>query len=519
MVPRNVTWFSRQEKSDVTLPLKLHASSPISLQAQIFEQIRGMILEGRLRPGDSIPATRVLSEQLGIARNTTALAYERLAAEGYIESRRSIGTFVSMQIPEGALYTATHGPIATPKSTKRAKARTSGPAARSQALVNPYRRRFVADFWVGRPDPHSFPRKAWARLVTRRLLSSGSALTEYRDPCGLRELRQAIADRIRPTRNIATNPDEIVIVGGCQDGLNLVSRMLLSRDTTAVVESPCYQGAAFLFESFGAKIAPVPVDDRGLNCERLPNVENAIAYVTPSHQYPLGVTLSLERRLELLAWAAETNSYILEDDYDSDFRFRGAPIAALKGLDRMGRVIYLGTFSKCLGAGLRLGYVIFPPELLERARHMKTLMNNGQPWLEQAALADFMESGGYERHVRRIRKLYYSRRNALLAALKKHFGPTEIVGDEAGMHLAWRLPSHFPPASKIENLAIEAGIGVYTLASGAAVNFDASTASDRYLVIGFSSLTEREISNGIARLADVLSAHSASRRGSRASAG
>jgi len=502
----------------VPLPLKLHTSSPISLQAQIFEQIRGMILEGRLRPGDPIPATRVLSEQLGIARNTTALAYERLAAEGYIETRQSIGTFVSMQIPEGALYTATHGPAATPRSPKRTSSKAPVPAARSQALVNPHGRRLVADFWVGRPDPESFPRKTWARLAANRLLSSGSALTEYRDPCGLRELRQAIADRIRPTRNIAATADEIVIVGGCQDGLNLVSRMLLTPGATAVVETPCYQGAAFLFESFNARIVPVPVDDRGLDCARLPNVKNAIAYVTPSHQYPLGVTLSLERRLELLAWATETNSYILEDDYDSDFRFHGAPIAALKGLDRMGRVIYLGTFSKCLGAGLRLGYVIFPSELLERARHMKTLMNNGQPWLEQATLVDFMTSGSYERHVRRIRKLYYSRRNALLAALKKHFGRAEIIGDEAGMHLAWHLPSHLPPASKVEKMAIEAGIGVYTLASGAAVNFDASTESDRYLVLGFSSLTEREISTGIARLADVLSANMASRRRASASA-
>ena len=494
------------------LPLKLHAASTISLQTQIFEQIRGMILEGRLRPGDSIPSTRALSEQLGIARNTITLAYERLAAEGYIETRQSVGTFISTQIPEGALYTATHGPAATPRSTKRAKSRFSGPPVRSQALVNPHRRKLAADFWVGRPDPDSFPRKTWAQLASKRLLRSGSALTEYRDPSGLLDLRRAISDRVRPTRNITTGADEIIVVGGCQDGLNLVSRMLLTHGSTAVVETPCYQGAAFLFQSFGAKIVAVPVDDHGLDCSRLPDVENAIAYVTPSHQYPLGVTLSLERRLELLAWATETNSYILEDDYDSDFRFHGAPIAALKGLDRTGRVIYLGTFSKSLGAGLRLGYVIFPPELVEFARHMKTLMNNGQPWLEQATLADFMENGDYERHVRRIRKLYYSRRNALLAALKKHFGHAEIVGDEAGMHLAWRIPSHLPPASKIEKLAIEAGIGVYTLASGAAVNFDASTESDRYLVLGFSSLTEREISTGIARLADALSDHTTSRR-------
>ncbi|HEX2842292.1 PLP-dependent aminotransferase family protein [Hyphomicrobium sp.] len=486
------------------LPLKLQKSGQISLQTQIFEQMRGMILEGRLRPGEPVPATRALSEQLGIARNTIALAYERLIAEGYIETRRSVGTFISMQIPEGALYAATHRSVVPARGTRRAKTKTESPGIRSQALVNPHRRRFVADFWVGRPDPNSFPRKTWAKLISRRLLSAGSALTEYRDPSGFIELRRAIADRVRPTRNIATDADEIIIVGGCQDGLNLVSRMMLSPGSTAVVESPCYQGAAFLFESFGANIFPVRVDERGLDCRQLPNAKNAIAYVTPSHQYPLGVTLSLERRLELLAWAAETNSYILEDDYDSDFRFHGAPIAALKGLDRTGRVIYLGTFSKCLGAGLRLGYVIFPPELVDRARHMKTLMNNGQPWLEQATLADFMESGGYERHVRRIRKLYFSRRNALLAALEKHFSGGEIIGDEAGMHLAWRLPRHLPSASKVEKLAIEAGVGVYTLASGAAVNFDASAESERYLVLGFSSLTEREIATGIARLADVL---------------
>lgn len=475
-----------------------------------------MILEGRLRPGEALPATRTLSEQLGIARNTTALAYERLAAEGYIETRRSVGTFISMQIPEGALYSATHKPMAPARNSRRATSRSPNSVVRSQTIVNPNRRRLVADFWVGRPDPDSFPRKIWARLITRRLLCSGSALTEYRDPSGLLDLRQAIADRVRPTRNITTGANEIIIVGGCQDGLNLVCRMLLAPGSTAVVESPCYQGAAFLFESFGAKIVAVPVDDRGLDCSRLPNEKNTIAYVTPSHQYPLGVTLSLERRLELLAWATETNSYILEDDYDSDFRFHGAPIAALKGLDRTGRVIYLGTFSKCLGAGLRLGYVVFPPELVDLARHMKTLMNNGQPWLEQATLADFMGSGGYERHVRRIRKLYYARRNALLAALNKHFGDSEIIGDEAGMHLAWRLPAHLPKASRVEELAIEAGVGVYTLASGAAVNFESSAESDRFLVLGFSSLTEKEIATGIARLAEALKGYPAIQRREKA---
>lgn len=488
----------------MTLPLKLQPSKALSLQEQLFEQVRAMILEGRLRSGEQLPATRALSEQLGIARNTVALAYDRLSAEGYIETRPSVGTFISSQIPETVLYVAQKTGMRASSRGQRAVTPSAQTSCRSQALVNPRRGQLVVDFWVGRPDPASFPRKVWARLLTERLKTAGSAFTDYRDPSGLMDLRLAIADRLRPTRNIATLPEKIIIVGGCQDGLNLVSRMLLVEGSAAVVESPCYQGAAFLFESFGAKIFPVPVDERGLDCRRLPDVKNAIAYVTPSHQYPLGVTLALERRLELLAWAADTHSYILEDDYDSDFRYRGAPISALKGMDRMGLVIYLGTFSKCLGAGLRLGYVVVPAELVERARHMKTLMNNGQPWLEQATLADFMACGGYDRHIRNIRKLYLSRRDALLSALDRHFPGGKVIGDEAGMHLAWRLPEGFPSAREIERLAIEAGVGVYTLASGAAVSFDREADMDNHLVLGFASLTEREIELGVARLSNAL---------------
>lgn len=490
----------------MSLPLNLQTSNAISLQTQIFEQVRTMILEGRLRPGERLPATRALSDQLGIARNTAALAYDRLSAEGYIETKPSVGTFISSQIPEGALYVTSQSGArpASIGATRRTVGNRAHPGIRSQALVNPRRGELKVDFWVGRPDPASFPRKAWARLIAKRLQSAESALTEYRDPSGLRDLRKAIADRLRPTRNIATSADEVLIVGGVQDGLNLLSRLLLRPGSAAVVESPCYQGAAFLFESYGAKIVPVPVDERGLDCRKLPDVKNAVVYVTPSHQYPLGVTLTLERRLELLAWAAETNSYILEDDYDSDFRYRGAPLTALKGLDRMERVIYLGTFSKCLGAGLRLGYVVVPPELVERARHMKTLMNNGQPWLEQATLADFMASGGYDRHVRNIRRLYLSRRNALLSALERYFPGGKIIGDEAGMHLAWRMPDGFPPSNEVEEIAIEAGVGVYTLTSGAATNFEMTNDKDPHLVWGFASVPEDDITMGVARLAEAL---------------
>lgn len=488
------------------LVLKVEHDGEIGLQNQVFEQIRAMILDGHLRGGDPLPATRQLSEQLSISRNTLTLVYERLTAEGYIESRKSVGTFVSGQIPEKALYAIQK--VSNSRQPAKYTAAQDAPLdfsrLRSQMLVNPHKRKLSADFWVGRPDPDLFPTKTWSRLINQRLLRGGAALTEYRDPAGLLELRSAIANHLRPARGIIARPEQILIVGGSQDGLNLVGRLLIGQGTTAVVESPSYQGAVYLFESLGATICPVPVDEHGIDAEQLPRIKNAVAYVTPSHQYPLGVTLPLDRRLELLAWAANTSSYIVEDDYDSDFRFQGSPLAALKGLDRGERVIYMGTFSKCLGAGLRIGYVVLPPALVTAARHFKTLMNNGQPWLEQAALADFMSSGGYERHLRRIRKHYLSRRNALIAALNLHFGESEVIGIEAGMHLAWRVPKGLPKASEIEALGLEAGVGVYTLSSGAAIHFGDAAEVERYLVMGFSSLSESEIANGIRKLADAL---------------
>jgi GntR family transcriptional regulator/MocR family aminotransferase len=490
----------------MALLMRLSQSGKLGLQYQVFEQLRAMILDGTLKCGAKLPATRALSETLGVSRNTVAFAYARLADEGYIEARKSVGTFVSSQIPDAALLASD---IPAKEQAHREVGQPSANSSfmvdvRSLMLVNPHKRRLVADFWVGRPDAGSFPIKIWSKLINRRLLSAGPALTEYKDPAGLLELRQAIADHLRPARGITTSADRIVIVGGCQDGLNLVCRMMLSKGNAAVVETPCYQGAAYLFEAFGASIHTVPVDKKGLVTSRLPETVNSIAYVTPSHQYPMGVTLSLDRRLELLAWAARTHSYILEDDYDSDFRFKGPPVAALKGFDRSDRVIYLGTFSKCMGAGLRLGYVILPACLQEKARRFKALMNNGQPWLEQAALADFMTGGSYVRHLRRIRRVYLARRNALVESLKRHFPTGEVFGDEAGMHLTWRLPEYLPSARKVEEVALSVGVGVYSVGSGGAAHFEPTADSDRFLVLGFSSLSEKEIELGISRLAEAL---------------
>ena len=490
----------------VQLSIILREADRGTLQAQIFDQIRSMILNGQLRGDDPLPTTRELSVQLGVSRNTAVLAYERLIAEGYIRTKPYVGTFVSPDLPDTAFLSSRDVGTLQAQTTNEAAGQpeTIGVALRTHQLAKPDRRRLAADFWVGRPDTRTFPLKAWSQHIKARLKSAGPRLTSYSDPAGLLELRQAIAKHLGPARGVIADPEQIIIVGGCQDGFNLAGRLLVKPGSTAVVESPCYQGAAYVLESMGAKLHPVPVDRDGLDVAKLPRVDGALAYVTPSHQYPIGVTMSLQRRIELLAWATQHDAYIIEDDYDSDFRFIGSPLTALKGLDRNERVIYLGTFSKCMGPGLRLGYVVAPRRLVESFRRMKMLMNNGQSWLEQAAMADFMASGEFGRHLRRIRQLYRERRDALLNALTKHFGPCEVYGDQAGMHLVWRLPEGLPDAAEVETRGLAAGVGVISLATGSALRFDDDDGGNRMLMLGFVALTEKEIEDGVARLAGAL---------------
>ncbi len=490
----------------VQLSIILSETDKATLQAQIFDQIRSMILNGQLRGDDPLPTTRELSVQLGVSRNTAVLAYERLIAEGYIRTKPYVGTFVSPDLPDTAFLSTQGARKSQPPTPDEAgeEPQALGVSLRTHQLAKPDRRRLAADFWVGRPDTRTFPLKAWSQHIKARLKSAGPRLTSYSDPAGLLELRRAIAKHLGPARGVIADPEQIIIVGGCQDGFNLAGRLLVKPGSPAVVESPCYQGAAFVLESMGAKLHPVPVDRDGLDVARLPRVDGALAYVTPSHQYPIGVTMSLQRRIELLAWATQHEAYIIEDDYDSDFRFVGSPLTALKGLDRNERVIYLGTFSKCMGPGLRLGYVVAPRRLVESFRRMKMLMNNGQSWLEQAAMADFMASGEFGRHLRRIRQLYRERRDALLNALIKHFGPCEIYGDQAGMHLVWKLPDGLPDAAEVEARGLAAGVGVISLATGSALRFNNDDGGDRMLMLGFVALTEKEIEDGVARLADAL---------------
>jgi GntR family transcriptional regulator/MocR family aminotransferase len=483
------------------LPILLDGSNKATLQNQIFDQIRSMILEGQLKIGDPLPATRELSSQVGVSRNTAVLAYERLIAEGYVETRPHVGTYVA------ATCFAASGSVADSAETepcRDARSHDRRPFSMAHPLADRNRRTPIADFRLDRADARIFPFKAWSRLVSKRL-KTGGALAEYGDSAGLLELRRAIVDHLGPTRGVVADPAQVVVVGGRLEGLNLVARLLVRQGTPAVVEQPCCRNAASVWESFGARLHPAPVDHDGVVVTRLPRIEGGIAHVTPSHQYPLGVTLALQRRAALLSWAAEHRTYVVEDDCDSDFRYVGSPVIALKGLDRGDNVIYIGSFSKSMGPASRLGYVVLPRRLVDEGRRAAALMSDGRDWLEQAAMADFMTSGGFIRHLRRVRQLHRARRDALLGALREHFGACEILGDQSGTHLAWRLPDRIASASAVEAAALDAGVGVYTLASGAALQFEEREDSDRILLLGYASLTEREIERGVARLAAALS--------------
>lgn len=470
--------------------------SGLSLQDQLMSRIRELVLKGQLAPRSKLPSTRALSEQLDVARNTVALAYERLVAEGYLEAQARSGIFVSSKLPEFALEVPQVPDAEEALVTKPSVAPVLPVRYLSAILYQRPRERVPIDFRVGRPSFLSFPKKRWTRLLVEKMAGSNRRMTEYNNPAGLEELRVAIAEHLRRARGIASHPDQVIIVSGCQEGLNIVAKILSPPGSTVYVENPCYKGARYVFESHGARVVPVAVDEDGLCTEQLGR-EPSIVYVTPSHQFPLGVTMSLPRRLKLLQWASETGSVIVEDDYDSDFRYDGSPLTALAGLNDVRSVIYVGTFSKSLGAGLRLGYVVVPERLIGAIREVKALLNHGHSWLDQAVLAEFITSGAFALHLRRIRKLYMRRRDILIDELREHFGRSPILGVEGGMHVAWLAPEWVASVRALQNECLRQGIGVYTVDDGPAIDFDDSPLRNRAVFFGYPCVVEDDIPSGI----------------------
>jgi GntR family transcriptional regulator / MocR family aminotransferase len=487
--------------STFQIPLKIETNCGRLLHEQISEQIRSLIVNGRLRPGSYIPSSRQLAEQLAVSRNTVLLAFNRLMSDGYIEAAKGSHTFVSQAYAK-LLPTRdeVRGFVPAAKSVRRPPVLFRGEA---QQLVR-LGRKPIFDFFVGRPCPRCFPRRTWRRLLLNRLAAAGTSLSEYPHPAGLLELRHAIADHLGAARGMNVRAAQILIVNGIQEALNIIARLFVRPGTPVAIEDPCYRGALSTFESYGAEMVPVPVDKDGIRVDRLPERSVSLVYVTPSHQFPTGETLTSERRGELLQWAIRVGAYVVEDDYDSDFRFDGPPLTALAGLDNSASVIYLGTFSKSIGAGLRIGYLAVPVELAETAISVKAILNAGQSWLDQAVLADFISSGSFARHLNQVRLVYRARRDCLLNALHQHFGDVNVSGHQGGMHVMWHLPPSLPDAAVVEATALNHGVGAYSLRSAVAFDFTQTPYSNRSLILGYPALPEEQIREGIARVARAL---------------
>ena len=480
-----------------------------SLQIQIYETLREMILNGTLEAGKRLPSTRMLSEQLGIARNTVLLAYERLTAEDYITSRTKAGIFVNHKLPDATVLLRKGRATVATKNGRIRLGKNPSFSGRAPDLWRDRRVRPQFDFSVGRPHPNSFPTTFWQRSISRHLNYAHGAQTEYGDPRGLPALREAIADHLRETRGIDADADQIMVTSGIQGALNVLARIFLSGwwwgKSSVAVENPGYQGAAYLFNSYGASIHPIDVDEQGIVVSELENFRGNLVYVTPSHQFPTGCTLSLERRLHLLDWAYQTGSYIIEDDYDSDFRYDGPPLTALAGIDRHGHVIYLGTFSKSIGAGLRLGYAVLPSHLIEQARIVKGLFDHGAPWLEQAVVADFLKEGAFLRHIRRIRRSYMLARDAVVDSIDKYFPGGTLWGQECGMHMMWTVPPDLPSADDMHRIALNCGVGLYPFAGGATHEYGTpGRFRDRSLILGYTALSPDQIREALARVAHTV---------------
>ena len=484
------------------LPLLLDRAGAGSLTDQIAGQLRLAIASAQLAGGVRLPSSRRLAEQLEVARNTVMRAYETLMAEGWVESRPASGLFVA----ESEAATAARPELSPVGASGRSYWSMPLPA-----LPNPpappaaHRRgRLSHDFAPGRANPALFPLKAWRRLLLKQLARGGAVgLTEAADIAGLPALRSAIAARLAITRGLGADPSRILITSGVQEGVGLAARLFLHRGTTAAIEDPCLASAAMAFEATGSEVVGVAVDADGLIPDGLPQRATALLYLTPSHQFPTGHVLSAERRETVAAWARRCGSYILEDDSDGEFRLEGSPIKAIAAT-APDCAIYLGTFARTLGAGLKLGFMVLPPRLVEAGAAAKRLFDGGGSWLEQAALAEMMQGPSYSTHVTRLRAHYRENRDVLIAALRRNFGEVNVSGEDGGLHLLWRLPPGVPDADVVEALAAKRRIGVYSLASAGAMSLTPTLLDRRTLVIGFGAVTPKQIDQAIDLLSEII---------------
>ena len=474
------------------------------LHRRVYLALKAKIRAGGLGPATRVPSTRALARDLGVSRNTVMLAYEQLAAEGYLVSRHRGATSVAGVAPPRPAPPPARPPRGASRADLRIRAAPDR-AARPRALAaRPGPRAALRyDFRYGRPAVDEFPREIWRRLLAAHARRASSDALGYGSPAGHGPLRVALSEYLGRARGVVSDPDRIVVVNGTQQALDLIARVLLDPGDGAVVEEPHYPGATIPFEAVGARLLRVPVDGAGLDPARLPPAAEhpRLAYVTPCHQFPSGVIMPVERRLALLQWASRVGAWVVEDDYVSEFRYEGRPLEALQSLDRDERAIYLGSFSKTLFPALRVGYLVLPRALVRPFLAAKWAADRFSAPLYQEALAELITSGQFERYLRRAGARNAGRRRALITALREPFGGrVEVAGENTGVHLVvWLNDVRSRDLDALIARAARAGVGIYPVAP-----YYAAPPRRAGLLFGYAALTEGEIRAGVRRLAELL---------------
>jgi GntR family transcriptional regulator/MocR family aminotransferase len=485
-------------KERSTLPLSLRGpETETPLYRWLYEELRSAILAGRLKPGARLPATRDLAQQYRLSRATLVAAFEQLKSEGYVEGRVGSGTYVSQVLPEELLEVGRSGREAT---ARRRRIALSAYARRLEPFKGAEPRP-VRAFRANRPALEAFPAGLWAQVAARRLRRASVHLLAGGEALGYRPLREAVADYLNTSRGVRCSPEQVLIISGVQEALDRAAHLLLDPGEPVWMEDPGYPGAAVVFRAVGAKVCPVPVDADGLNLEkgRRRWGRARLVYVTPAHQYPLGVTMSLRRRLELLEWARRTGTCVFEDDYDSEYRYSGRPVPALQGLDRAGVVLFAGSFSAVLFPSLRLGYLVVPTDLVDTFAAAESVSTHHPPLMEQAVLCDFIREGHFARHVRRMRELYTERRALLLDCARRRLaGLLEIPGVDAGMQTVGWLQRGID-AEQVAATSAKLGVEVVPLS-----RYALGRRRMNGVILGFAAVEPREIRRGVEQLAVAL---------------
>jgi GntR family transcriptional regulator/MocR family aminotransferase len=486
----------KRAASGIVPLLALDRAAAKPLYRQIYEGFREAILAGRLGAGQRLPSTRGLADELQVSRLPVLTAFEQLLAEGYFETRAGAGTFVARSLADPRPASGRRDAGRTSPGPRTVAANPGLPLARHEPWLQG-----LGPFRVSQTAVDHFPLQVWSSLVTRHGRNPRPSQMHYGDPMGDLRFRETLAVYLRTSRGVRCEAGQILVTSGSQHALTIAARVLLDPGDEVWIEEPGYQGARDALAIAGAHLIPVPVDEEGLDVAAgIAHSPRARAvYVTPSHQYPLGVTLTASRRLQLLDWAQRSGAWILEDDYDSEYRYESQPIAALQGLDRDSRVIYIGTFSKVLFPALRVGYMVIPADLVSRFAALRATIDDFPPTLYQAVLTDFLAEGHFARHLRRMRSLYRERRGTLVEALRSELGhPVQVLGEKAGMHLTAILEPGVDDR-RISEQAAKQGLWAMPLSA-----CHLAEPARPGLVLGYGGIGAPEIQDGVRRLGSLL---------------